>query len=527
MLRVSIIVELLRARPALTVWIAAGIQALIWTLVPAWFYAAPPGNLPTVLAVGHELQLGTYFGPPFAFWLADIVFRLTGRSLFAIYLLSQICVIVTYWAVFTLGRTLVGAQQAAVAALLLVGISTFTVATPEFGPAILTMPLWALTLLHYWWVVHDRRSSYRVALAVDVALILLTTYAGAILVGLLLAFTCANTRTRALLRSPDLWPAGIAAAVLLLPNLFWMLHTSDELLPTLSRLRTPESVTGNFSAWLRQLGLLLGAHAGVIILIVLVVGSPWGVREPAPVIVRGAVEPFARRFVYFFACMPALLATIFGVVAGLPGPAGGIAPLVVLSGLAIVLAAGDAIVLCHQRLVIATWFGLLLAPPVLALLALAILPWLGLDLSIAQPARPMASFFADSFQRRFGKDLPIIAGDPRTAALIAMDAASRPSLFLDATPARSPWVSMRDVMTKGAIVVWPTTDTAGTPPPAIMERYPDIVPELPRAFERSVQGELPLLRIGWAVIRPQASPEAPAPNTIAPNAIAPSEEPKP
>jgi hypothetical protein len=148
MLHVSIIVELLRARPALTVWIAAGIQAVVWTVVPGWFYSGPPGNLPTVLAIGHEFQLGTYLGPPLAFWLAEITFRLTGRSLFAIYLLSQVCVVVTYWAVFTLGRAIVGARQAAIAVLLLVGVSTFTVATPEFGPVVLAMPVWAVTLLH-------------------------------------------------------------------------------------------------------------------------------------------------------------------------------------------------------------------------------------------------------------------------------------------------------------------------------------------------------------------------------------------
>jgi hypothetical protein len=506
MLHVSIIVELLRARPALTVWIAVAVQALVWTLVPGWFYSGPPGNLPTVLAIGHEFQLGTYLGPPLAFWLAEIAFRLTGRSLFAVYLLSQICVVVTYWAVFTLGRAMVGAQQAAIAVLLMVGISTFTVATPEFGPVILTMPLWALALLHYWRLVEERRSAYKFALAADVALILLTTYAGVILVGLLIAFTCANARTRVLLRSSDLWPAAIAAAVFLLPNLLWIVRTSDELLPALSRLRAPDAVMGNFTAWLRQLVLLAGAHAGLIILIGIVIGWPWGDREPAPVIVGRPVDPFGRRFVYFFAFLPALTATIVAVLGALPGPVGGIAPLVVLSGLAVVVAAGDAIVLCHQRLAIATWFGLLFVPPALAVLALLILPWLGVDLAINQPADAMARFFADSFQRRIGKELPIVAGDPRTAALVELGAASRPSLFLDATPARSPWVSMRDVMTKGAIVVWPTTDTAGTPPPAIKERFPEIVPEVPRAFERAVQGELPLLRIGWAVIRPQAAP---------------------
>ena len=38
--------------------------------------------------------------------------------------------------------------------------------------------------------------------------------------------------------------------------------------------------------------------------------------------------------------------------------------------------------------------------------------------------------------------------------------------------------------------------------PRCRARFPDMVPEVPRSFDRSVQGRLPLLRIGWAVIRP-------------------------
>ena len=85
MLYVSIFVELLRSRPALAVWLAALAQALLWTLVPTLFYPGPPGDVPNVLAVGHEFQLGTYLGPPLAFWLAEVAFELTGRSLFGVY----------------------------------------------------------------------------------------------------------------------------------------------------------------------------------------------------------------------------------------------------------------------------------------------------------------------------------------------------------------------------------------------------------------------------------------------------------
>ena len=450
MLYVSIIVELLRSRPALAVWTAAGAQALVWTLVPGWFYTGPPGNLPIVLAVGHEFQLGTYLGPPLAFWLAEVVFRITGRSLFAVCALSQICVALTYWAVFRLGRAIVGAQQAALAVMLMIGISTFTVATPDFGPVILTMPLWAMALLHYRLAIEQKRPRDAIALAIDVGLILLTSYAAVVLIGLLVVFTAANARTRAMLRSFNLWPAGIVAAVLLIPNLYWMATSNGELIPVLARLRAPDSVPGNLTAWLRQLALLVGSHAGLIVLVGIVIGFPWAKNEPAPVIAGRPVEPFARRFVYFFATLPALLATVAGVVIGSSTPVGGIAPLVVLSGLAVVVAAGDAIALSRQRYASAAWFGLLLIPPAVAVGALS-------DVALVRHRSrraisrlpPWAPFFADSFARRVGKELPIVAGDPRTAALIGLGAASRPSYFWRQRPQRSPWVSMRDVIGQG------------------------------------------------------------------------------
>jgi hypothetical protein len=68
---------------------------------------------------------------------------------------------------------------------------------------------------------------------------------------------------------------------------------------------------------------------------------------------------------------------------------------------------------------------------------------------------------------------------------------------------------------RGAVVVWPTTDTTGAPPDYIKASFPDLVPEVPpRSFARVVQGRLPLMRVGWGVIRPQSQqPTPPAPGT--------------
>ena len=55
----SLVVELIRARPRLVVWVVVLVQAAIWLLLPLIFYGSPPGNLATVLAFGREYQVGT------------------------------------------------------------------------------------------------------------------------------------------------------------------------------------------------------------------------------------------------------------------------------------------------------------------------------------------------------------------------------------------------------------------------------------------------------------------------------------
>src|SRR5882724_3217077 len=182
MVSISLFVELLRTRPLTLFWSMAALQLVLRTLVPLLFYSAPPGQLPLVLAIGHDFQLGTDFGPPLAFWLAEIVFRAMG--IFGVYLLSQICIVVTFWAVLALGRAVVGQIHAVMAVLLMAGVAVFSVPTPEFGPAILATPLWALLLFHYWRAAAGG-SIYWLVVGIEAGLLLLTTYSGLIFIGLI------------------------------------------------------------------------------------------------------------------------------------------------------------------------------------------------------------------------------------------------------------------------------------------------------------------------------------------------------
>jgi hypothetical protein len=131
-------------------------------------------------------------------------------------------------------------------------------------------------------------------------------------------------------------------------------------------------------------------------------------------------------------------------------------------------------------------------------------PWFaGTEIATSIPASAIGRFFGENFERRTNRPLQAVAGDPQLAALVALGP-SRPHLLLDATPERTPWMTLAKFNELGGVVVWRASDTAGTPPDAIAKRFPGIIPEIPRTFARLVDGRLPPLRIGWAIVRPKA-----------------------
>jgi hypothetical protein len=497
---VSLLVEFLRGRPAVVFWTVALSQAVLWTLVPCFFYSAPPGDVPLVLAIGHEFVLGSYLGPPLAFWLGEIAYRLAGS--FGLYALAQACIVVTYWAIFTLGREIVGTRHAVLAVLLMVGIAAFTVPTPNFGPAILAAPLWALGLLYYWRAVGEDKRGYWLLLALDLGLLLLASYVGLILLLLMIVFTLSTERGRSAAWHPEMWIATLLLCIVVFPHAVWLI-TGHSLV--IEGIEEGVAAVGRLSPGLWLLFALVLTHLGLALLVTLTSGWPRHPRERAPEIDRNPVAPFARMFVYVFAVVPGLMAIAVALASGRLGPFDRTAPLVVLSGLAVIVAAGDKVLLYRERLVSTAWLGLLVAPPAMVALAPAIFPWtLGIDLRVAQPANAEGHFYSDIYQRRTGKPLTYISGDPRIAPLIALAAPSRPHLYFAWAPQRSPWTNAADVRAHGGILVWPAADNSGTPPETLKVQFPDMVAEVPRSFPRAVQGMLPLIRLGWSMQRPQA-----------------------
>ena len=291
MFYVPLYIEVLRSRPVLVFWLATLAQAVLWLLVPMLFYAAPPGGLAQLLAVGHEFQIDSGVGPPLAYWLAEIAFRLAG--LFGVYVLSQICVIATYWCVFALGRRDRGSGARGLGGAAHGRHLLFTVPTPDFGPPILTMALWAVVLLHYWRAVAQGHRGSWYVLGFAAALMLLASDAALVLLGTLAVFMAGTARGRAALYAIEPWIVAVVLVIFLFLHLLWLEGIGDSLTPTLERLRNAGSCAAKYVGLAEALqrpgpracrprypcgaGERLAARS----------------RRPAPAIVRRPVDPFA------------------------------------------------------------------------------------------------------------------------------------------------------------------------------------------------------------------------------------------
>jgi hypothetical protein len=366
---------------------------------------------------------------------------------------------------------------------------------------VLARPLWALLLLHSWQLIGQNRRNAWFAWSIEAGLLLLTISAAPVLLLLLAGFAVATERGRRVLMSLDPLYALLVIVVLVLPYLIWLLRADAIPMPPWPAI---SALGARAMQWGWLLASLVLAMSAIVLLVIL--NSGWFARDAgdAPIIYRPPVDPLARDFVYFFAIAPALLGSFLAGLFNFDHVVGGAGVALLMTGLAVIVATGDLLYLRRQRVLRTVWAASLAAPALAVIATTLFLPWTGnTEVPTSLPAKAIASFFGDNFERRTNQRLRAVAGDPQLASFIAMSA-GRPHLLLDATPERTPWLSVAKFNQTGGVVVWRASDTSGTPPPEIAQRFPGLVPEVPRAFEWIVNGRQPLLRIGWAIVRPKA-----------------------
>ena len=124
---------------------------IIWTAIPSLTNNNLPLDTIEALAWGSNLDWGFNKHPPMSAFLAEIFYQIFGTRDWAYYLLSQICVIISFFVVFKLSEEFFKNKKfCLISILLLEGIFFYNFTTPEFNVNICLMPFWSLTVYFLW-----------------------------------------------------------------------------------------------------------------------------------------------------------------------------------------------------------------------------------------------------------------------------------------------------------------------------------------------------------------------------------------
>jgi len=127
------------------------IHLIVWTAIPSLTNNNLPLDTIEALAWGSNLDWGFNKHPPMSAFLVEIFYQIFGAQDWAYYLLSQICVIISFFVVFKFAEDFFENKVfCLLSVLLLEGIYFYNFTTPEFNVNVCLMPFWALTVLYLW-----------------------------------------------------------------------------------------------------------------------------------------------------------------------------------------------------------------------------------------------------------------------------------------------------------------------------------------------------------------------------------------
>ena len=189
--------QTLNNQPQKLFWRFIILHLIVWTLLPVISHPNMPIDASETITWGHEWQLGYERHPPLAAWLAETAVALSGNKLWSYFLLSQLCIVIGFWAVWSLAQEWLNHSRSVIAVVLLEGVYYYNFTSPEFNPNVLLLGLWPLTILAFRHALVSNNIKYWLACGLLAGLSILAKYHTAFLLISMLAWReCFTARLR-------------------------------------------------------------------------------------------------------------------------------------------------------------------------------------------------------------------------------------------------------------------------------------------------------------------------------------------
>jgi len=245
---------------------------LIWTLIPTFTNHNLPLDTIEALAWGSNLDWGFNKHPPVSAFLTEIIYFIFGPQDWAYYLLSQICILVSFFVIFKLAEDFFENKiYSFLSVLLLEGIYFYNFTTPEFNVNVCLIPFWSLSIFYLWKGIKSNKILDWIFLGLFAGLGFLSKYLFVYLglaIAVLLIYLIINKKTNF-----KCLVSLIPFFLILSPHIIW-LSENDYVTITYGLMRTGSDEVNIFSHLmhplvflLKQIGILIPFLLMILVLI--------------------------------------------------------------------------------------------------------------------------------------------------------------------------------------------------------------------------------------------------------------------
>lgn len=202
-------------------WWFLWINLIIWTIVPQLRMSLPMDTQEAIVW-GKYSWLGTTKHPPLSGITAYLFYQLFGHWDGALYLLSQVCVVLGVVYIYRLAKMFLDPAKAIMAAAFQFGIIYYNFSSVEFNVNVVSLALWPMCAFYFWRAYQKDRLTDWLLFAALCALNLLNKYVSALQMISFGVFVLISKNALNFLKNYKVYVAIFVCLLILTPHVWWL-----------------------------------------------------------------------------------------------------------------------------------------------------------------------------------------------------------------------------------------------------------------------------------------------------------------
>ena len=420
---------------------------LLWSFLPLLRKSLPMDSIEAVVW-GMYCDFGTNKHPPLSGWLADFVYNIIGfEQPLAIYMLSQLCVLVGFIYIYRLAREFISKERATFAVMVLAGVIYYGFSAIEYNVNVVSLALWPMTAFYFYKALDEDKLTDWVLTGFFAGLNLFNKYTSGILLfsmGVMMLF---DKKARKHLTSYKPYVCALVCTITILPHILWLVdHQFFSLgyfigrgskggfdnFPLLKHIVYPIKFIGA--------QLLFGLGAFLVYFTAFYKQKRFDVKA----------NRFQKNFLLFLGLMPVLLMTLISFVFGLKLKSMWGFPCYYLAGVMLFVFFPCKLTSVFKKRMYIGVYAMLF----LLFFAQGCVILFNKSDKFHLNQQAFGQTLEDLWHKKYGRfDFAYVAGDVWWADNAALFAPSRPKPLIWGDIKQNPWLDEHDINDKGALVV--------------------------------------------------------------------------